>query len=194
MQSKSLAIAALSAALVFAPLFVFASGARAEIVKMAVPDTSGLKLFWWPKLPVLAGWHQDPGASQAYSVNALVPDGQSFSDADTVMLGKANYKPSTPAIKTVQQLVDDDIKVTTQQASGVQVHKAADIADADGKSFTVYDFAPAAATGGVWEAVAYGEEGDYFLIFMTSARSKAGFDKNLPVFEQLVKTYAEKLP
>ena len=187
MQPRSLAFAAFSAALLFAP------AARAEIVKMAVPDASGLKLFWWPKLPLLAGWHQDPGASQAYSVNALVPDGQSFSDADTVMLGKANYKPNTPALKTVQQLVDDDIKVTVQQSSGVQVHKQADIADADGKAFTVYDFAPAAATG-VWEAVAYGEEGDYFLIFMMSARSKNGFDKNLPDFTRLVKSYAEKLP
>ena len=55
-------------------------------------------------------------------------------------------------------------------------------------------FAPASGQKGDWKAVAYSEEGEYLLAFTMDARSKAAFDKNLPVFSTLIRRYAKDIP
>jgi hypothetical protein len=73
-----------------------------------------------------------------------------------------------------------------------------DVADKDGVPFNVYSFAPPGGqtegqTGG-WKAIAYSEEGDHLLAFTLSARSKAAFESNLPVFVTLIQKYAKDIP
>jgi len=70
--------------------------------------------------------------------------------------------------------------------------KLEDVFDKDGTPFTLYSFAPTAS--GNWKAVAYSEEGDTLLAFTLNARSQAVYEKNLPVFIDLVKRYAKDIP
>jgi hypothetical protein len=74
------------------------------------------------------------------------------------------------------------------------VTKSADVYDKDSTPFTMVAFAPASGQGGDWKAVAYSEEGDYLLAFTLDARSKAAYDKNLPVFTALIRKYAKDIP
>ena len=46
---------------------------------------------------------------------------------------------------------------------------------------------------GNWERVSYGEEGEYYLIFTVSSRTKDGYAKAVPTYESLVQRYKEKL-
>jgi hypothetical protein len=166
---------------------------HAEILKFAFPDEKGLNFKWWPKVPSLPGWHHDQGSSQKYAVNALAPDGNTFANAETVLLAKANYKPRSPAIKTVAQLIEDDRKNTLEAVPGTRIAPLTDMKDMDGQVFVVRSFAPGKGAGN-WEAVAYGEEGDYFLTFTISSRTQQGYQKNFKSFEALVRSYAKKLP
>ncbi len=70
-------------------LLALALPAAAEIERQAVPCEQRLCFDWWPKLPSIDGWEQDRGYSFHYSVNALVPKGSSFANANTVMYAKA---------------------------------------------------------------------------------------------------------
>jgi len=65
--------------------------------------------------------------------------------------------------------------------------------DKDGTPFSLYAFAPSGGTGN-WKTVAYSEEGDTFLAFTLSARSRAAYESNMPVFVGLVQKYAKDIP
>lgn len=66
--------------------------AGAEMEKRAVLCDIGICLKWWPRLPAVAGWHQDSEESEFYAINAQAPDGQTFKDALTVIYAKASYE------------------------------------------------------------------------------------------------------
>jgi hypothetical protein len=74
------------------------------------------------------------------------------------------------------------------------VQPLADVADKDGTPFKLYAFVPASGSGGSWKAVAYSEEGDYLLAFTLSARSRAAYESNMPVFVGLIQKYAKDIP
>lgn len=74
----------------------------AEIEKRAQMCPSGICLYWWPKLPPIKGWHQDQNFSYHYGVDALAPDGFTFSNAVAVMYANAAYKPRDPRTKSLQ--------------------------------------------------------------------------------------------
>lgn len=82
--------------------------ANPEIEKVAEACEKGICLHWWPRLPLVEGWHQDPEASKHYSVNAQAPDGQTFYDSEVVIYAKAVYKPRTPDTKSLEKLIADD--------------------------------------------------------------------------------------
>ncbi len=171
-------------------LLALAAPAQGEILKFMIPGDKGLSARWWPKVPSLPGWHQDKGASERYGLNALAPDGSTFASADAVMMAKANYKPRQPKITTLAKLVEDDRKSTLAALPGVRITSLPDMKDADGKLLVARGFAPGKDGKGNWEAVAYGEEGDFFLIFTLSARSQQGYRQNLKAFQTLVARYA----
>ncbi len=159
------------------------------MVKMAVPENSGIHLYWWPKLPPLSGWHQDMGSSYHDAFYALAPDGHTFNNAKAVMYVKANYKPRDPDVTSVAALVKRDLQQTRKNEAGVVIRKVKPLFTADGKKMITYTFFPPEKPAWPWECVSYGEEGDYYLIFTVSARTKASYKAALPAYKHLIAAY-----
>ena len=61
------------------------------------------------------------------------------------------------------------------------------LADGDGMSLRTSSFTP--TKPGNWEVVAFGEEGDYYLVLALSSRSPSGRDESVPAFKQLIRSH-----
>ena len=155
---------------IFCFILLLSVAARAEIEKNAAPCETGFCLYWWPKLPQLKGWHQDKEQSYQNGVNALSPDGSSFADAETVIYANAIYKPRTPKTKSLDMFITDDKKRFFDSDPGVAITEVTELLTGDAKKFRSFTFSP--KSKGNWEQVSYGEEGDYYLTFVLSSRSK----------------------
>ena len=172
-------------------LLALALPAAAEIEKYAVPSEQGFCLHWWPKLPSIEGWEQDREHSLHYSVNALVPSGSSFADSDVVMYAKAVYKPREPEATSLSVLIENDRSDFIKNVPGVKIEEVEPLTTGDGKKLRSLTFTPP-ASGGNWEQVSYGEEGDFYLIFTLSSRSADGFRSARAVYRDLISRYKEK--
>jgi hypothetical protein len=168
-----------------ASLAIISPICRAEMLQFSGAD--GVKS--WPKLPDIADWHQDQELSMKQNANFLVPDGADPATADATIVARG-YARSGGNTSSLSQLMDKDKSATP----GSDVKKLADLYDKDSTPFTLVTYTPGAGQAGDWKAVAYSEEGEYLLAFTLDAHSKAGFDKNLPVFEALVQNYAKDIP
>jgi hypothetical protein len=174
--------------LIIALLFA-AQNVQADIEKIAIPGEKGMSFYWWPKLPKVAGWHQDRESSFHYSVNALAPDNTAFANAETVMYAKAIFKPRDPEIKSIEMLIARDKKDFQASVPEVEIREVKSLTTADGKKFKSFTFYPKGS--GNWERVTYGEEGEFFLAFTISSRSKAGYDATESTYEKLIDLYKE---
>lgn len=169
-------------------IFLLLSGAaHAQIEKIATPTNSGIKLQWWPKVQPPHGWHFDNGSSHHFSFNAMAPDGSTFSNAETVIYAKAEYKPRVPETESLAQLVKQDISDFHHAYPGMEVAVEPSVLTADHKQLQVITFTPAA--GGNWERVAYGEAADFYVLFSVSSRTKSGLDLAMPAFRAMVASY-----
>lgn len=165
--------------------------AGAEIEKLGQPCDTGVCLYWWPKVAPVKGWHQEPGPSREYGINALAPDGATFTNAETVMYAKASYRPRVPEFRTLDDLIESDKKEFAVNVPGVAISDATRLLTGDGvelKSVTFFPRGP-----GNWERVSYGEEGDFYLVFTISARTQNGYEQALPAYEAMIRGYKEKL-
>jgi hypothetical protein len=170
-------------------ILCFNAHAKAEIEKNALMCDTGICLYWWPKLPDVTGWHHDKDASYGYQVNALAPDGLTFKDAESVMYAKALYKPRTPETKSLDMLIADDQKEFLATDSGIKITETTALMTGSRKKLRCFTFFPSST--GNWEMVCYGEEGEFYLIFTLSSKSKKGFDKTLDVYKSLISSYKE---
>jgi hypothetical protein len=161
--------------------------AEAEMLQFSTPD--GVKS--WPKLPDIADWHQDQDSSLKLTANSLIPDGVDPASAEVTFQARGFPRRGDAGTTSLSQLMDKD---RASAAPGSKIEKRADIFDKDGVPFTVISFMPTAGQTGEWKAVAYSEEGDYFLAFTLLARSRAAFDKNYAVFTALIQGYAKDIP
>lgn len=175
-----------------AVLAALAGPARAEIEKTGEPCETGICLHWWPKLAPPKGWHQDRGSSLKYESNALAPDGSSFSDAEAVIYARALSKPGTPKTLSVAMLIEEDKSEVHSQDPDMAIKPVEAIVTADGRKLPAFTFV--SAVQDTWEQVAYGEEGEYYLIFTLSARNEAAYQRALPAYLKLVRSYREKPP
>ena len=166
---------------------VASAAASAEIEKTAVPTDRGLILHWWPKLPDVAGWHFDREASDHYGFAAWVPDNFTFANAETVIYARAIYKPRDPGTKSVDMLIEQDKQHVLAKAPGTRIESAPSLPTADGRNLRSLSFAPSG--NGNWERAGYGEEGDYYLIFIVSSRSQAGYQTAKAAFETFIARY-----
>jgi len=162
---------------------------QAEIIKIAIPDEENVSLYWWPRLPKIDGWHQDMDHSFLYNVNALAPDKATFADAETIMYAKAIFKSSIPEIRSLDMLIERDKKTFLDNVPGVEIQEVESLQTADEEEFRSFTFFPAGP--GNWERVSYGDEGEFFLVFAISSRSKAGYDATAGIYEKLVGLYRE---
>lgn len=175
-------------------LLALSVAAGATIVKTALPCKTGLCLYWWPKLPHLAGWHRDQGASLHYAVNALAPNGSTFVNAQAVMYAKADYKPRVPNIKSLKMFIANDRREFLAAQPGIVVKEVGDVVTGDGRKMPSFTFFPrSAAAQGNWEQVSYGQEGKFYLVFTSSARSKGAFEKARGAYYRLIGSYRAKL-
>lgn len=169
-------------------LFLLASpNAQAEIEKIAVPGEKGFSFYWWPKLAPVDGWHQDREHSFFYSAYALAPNGFTFKNAETVMYARALFKPREPDIKSLEALIENDRKGFEANVPGISIQEVAALSSSDDKKFRSFTFFP--TSGGNWERVSYGEEGEFYLIFTISSRSLSGFNAAVGTYEKLIASY-----
>lgn len=163
--------------------------AHAKIEKLSVRCASGLCLHWWPKLQAAKAWHHDHNNSIRYSVNAQVPDGSTFANAESVIYAKALYRPRIPETESLEALITDDRKEFLSRDPQTLVTEVTPLTTVDGKKLQSFTFF--SAQQGTWEQVSYGEESEYYLIFTLSARSQDGFLHALDTYKELVIRYKE---
>ena len=149
------------------------TAAHSEIVKTANIDCQGrLCLYWWPRLAPLPGWHSDLNVNRHYNINALTPDGFTWQNAGTVMYANAVYKKSQPGLTSLDLFITHDAK-TFAQGQAIQTGDAAPARTGDGEKLrSLTFFRPQQQS---WERVSYGEDGDYYIIFVVNAHSEAAY-------------------
>lgn len=163
--------------------------AVAEIEKKAIQSDNGFNFYWWPILPNIDGWYQDEGSSYQYSANTQAPDGKNFSNAESVIYAKALYKPRMPDTKSLEQFIKEDIEEFNKSQGKMTIEKSEPIKTKDNNTLETYKFSP--VNEGNWERVAYGEEGDYYLVFTLSSRTEKGYRDTLPTFKEFIRNYKE---
>ena len=170
--------------------------ASAEIVKTAVPDctTGQLCFYWWPKLPTLTGWHGDPALNLkmgANGSNVLIPDGKTFSGAPAILYARAiyiaRYDWQNKTQSTLASFIADDIETFRKEDPAVVIADAPPLTTADGQVLKVVSFARPDRKN--WDCVAYGQEDGYYLMFVMSASSEAGYRDGLAALQTLVAAY-----
>lgn len=171
-------------------VFILSVTANAEIEKVAVPCEQKLCFYWWPKLVAVKGWHHDREHSYLYSANAQAPDGYTFANAESVIYAKALYKPRVPKTTSLGMLIKDDKEQFLSRDPNIIVSEVDVLATGDWQILKSFTFFP--KEKGNWEQVSYGEEGDFYLIFTVSSRTKNGFTKTLDAYKQFIGRYTEK--
>jgi hypothetical protein len=166
------------------------SVAHAEVTRLAFPSDSGFDLVWWPKLTAPASWEQDYDASVANAINVLVPKGGSFSDADTIMYARAFFRETPGTPPTLAEFIENDFKSHRSFDPSLNIAESQPLKIADGTSLKVFTFFP--EESGSWEKVAYGEDGQFYLLFVLSSRTDAGYKDALEEFESAVGSYTRE--
>ena len=162
----------------------------AEMEKIATTCESGICLHWWPILPNVKGWHHDRDASLWHSFNAQAPDGKTFKDADSVIYASGIYKPRVSEVKTLETLIENDHKRFYDTNPGITIKPAESVTTSDGQVLKTFAFFP--KENGNWEHVAYGEEGEYYLVFTLTSRSQDGYSQTLAAYKQFLQNYKAK--
>jgi len=161
----------------------------ADIEKTAVPTDEGLKLFWWPKVNPPKGFEFNEEASRHFGAKMFVQSGSTFSNSESVIYAKALFKPRIPETKSLQAMIDNDISECKSNYPDLKVVQEPSLIDGNGKKIKVFSFTSSAK--GSWEAVAYSEEGEYFLIFTVSSQSNKGHEASFVVFKSMLQGYRE---
>lgn len=169
-------------------VLLLASGSvSAEMEKIAVQCDKTICFHWWPKLPTVNGWHHDREHSIHYSFNAQAPDGKTFADAEAVIYANAAFKPRMAEVKTLKILIENDQQQFREDFPGVEIREVEPMLTGDGKTLRSFTYTPTKA--GNWEQVSYGEEGEFYLIFTASSRTKQGFAEALTAYKQFIHAY-----
>jgi hypothetical protein len=168
------------------------SYAKAETEGFAyMCETGGICLWRRPIVNPPSGWERDQGSSERYKINAFAPKGLSFSDSPVVIYANALYK--TPQkVKDLDEFIEVDKEHFTKGKGEIKISPKGSLLTGDKKSLVVLTFEPIGKSKEQFETIAYGEEGEYFLIFALSARSKEAHDKALPAFVEFLHGYTEK--
>ncbi|MEO8998611.1 MAG: hypothetical protein ABI227_01440 [Rhodanobacter sp.] len=170
-------------------LLLLSCSASAEIEKIALTCEAKICFYWWPKLPEVKGWHQDREQSYKLGANVLVPNGSTFSNAETVLYAEALYKPRITETRSVNDLIASDREEFLKNKPGIIVIETRGLITGDGKVLRSFTYFP--TRHGDWEQVSYGEEDDFYLIFTVSSRTKAAYDKSVVTYQTLISGYKE---
>jgi hypothetical protein len=174
-------------------LLLFFANAYCEIEKIGTVSPNGIQYYWWPKLPHMVGWHHEREASFDNFVNYYVPDGETPSTTKSVIFAKAIYKPRHPEIKSLKMFIDGDKEhFTSQWGDDFVIKESEPISTADGQILKTLLFSPKKEREGYsYKQVAYGEEGDFYIVFEINAQTKQIFAQALVTFKKVVSAYKE---
>jgi len=172
--------------------------ANAEIVESIGLDAKGQPCqYWWPKLPPLLGWYSDQGVNRSLGkngVNALIPSGKTFDNADTILYASATlrkrYAQDNPTSTTLKAFIADDKAHFLEEDHETLVVELKPLTTRDGQKLRSFAFFRSKAKN--WERVSYGEEGGYYIVFVLNALSEEGYRKSQRDYEYLVGRYSEK--
>lgn len=170
---------------------IWSAVANAEMQKIATVCEKGMCFHWWPLLPEVPGWSHDRDASLHFGVNAQVPIGKTFSEAEAIIYAKGPYKPRMPATKSVADLIESDKKDFLASTLDIEIAEVEALPTKDGQNLRSFTFSP--RSKGQWERVSYGEEDDFFLSFVVSAKTKEGLERAMKDYIQFIQQY-EKTP
>ena len=184
------AIVKLCYIMVLSSMTLVSLAARAEIEKTVAPCDTGSCVYLWPKLPQIKGWHQDKNQSFNSGISAWAPNGHSFVTADVVIYAIATYKPTVPETKNLVNFIAADTSRFIISDPTISINEVSELVTGDGQKLRSFTFLP--ESKGSWEVVSYGEEGNYYLTFVLSARSKEGFEKAQAAYHQLIAGYRAK--
>ena len=167
------------------------TAANAEIFKLAIPTDSGFQFLWWPVLPVPKGWVHDDAASQAKGVNVLLPSGSTFDNASAVIYARADFKPRLPSVHSLIDYIVQDKADFTSESPSAEIFDRPNVRNGDGQTLRVVSYR--LPDKRQWELVAYGEEGDFYLLFTVSGSTDANLKNAESVFYGLLAKYKKRL-
>ena len=161
--------------------------AAAEIETVAVETKTGKLERWWPKVAPPKGWHHDRPNSLNYNLNAMAPEGDSFSNAEVVLYARAVKKASDTSLHSLADFIARERNSFLKRTPGYTVREEKALVTKEGAGMPVRSFVP--KTDGNWERVAYLEDNDHWLVFVASARSKKALDGVLRNFQAMAWQY-----
>ena len=161
-----------------------------DIEKVGSPTEHGLQLRWWPRMMLADGWYHDADVSMVNGVNMIVPEGSTFADAESVIYARAIYKPRDPDVTSINILIARDKTGAAEHSPGVRISDASPVEIADGTKLQTLTFFP--EHQGNWERIAYGEDGDFYLMFAVSSRTKEGFEAAELAYEEMIRSYTRE--
>ena len=179
--------AALAAILALVP------DARAAIEHVVIATPKGKVERWWPKVQAPKGWHHDRGNSVNYHMNAFAPVGESFASAEAVMYARAIRTSSDSSLRNLGEFMTRERANFLARSPNYEIRDDRPIRTRGGIDLKTRLFVPKDGQGN-WERVAYGEENDYFVIFVASARSKKALEAIGKPFQQMVWQWRRETP
>lgn len=164
---------------------------------VALPAQAGLEpvlgtcgsspcLWQEPSVTAPAGWELKDRASRHYHARAFAPAGSNFENANAVMYAKAVPKQGQPA--SLDAFISQDVASFRAQNQKLQVKTGLTFPDGDGHVLKAVQLLPGSA-GGQWETIAYGEEGNAYLVFALSGTGMLEQQTAQPAFEQMLRSY-----
>lgn len=165
--------------------------AHGEIERNLKTEDGEVQYYWWPKLTLADGWVQDITHSYHFHANAIVPEGEVFPGAETVVYAKAIYKPMLPNVSTLEAFIGRDKASYLADIPGVVIHPADSVKTAEGKTLTSYRYEP--TQEGNHERLVYGEDDKFYLVFALSSRSKEGLAQAMDDFVTMVESYRHQV-
>jgi hypothetical protein len=161
--------------------------AHAAIEKIATSCDEKFCFHWWPKLPLISGWHHARKESLKIDANVQIQNGVDSENSNVVIYAVAPYKPRMSETKTLENLINNDRADFAAATPDIAIEATDSLVNADGQVLKSFTFTP--KSNGRWERVSYGEEGDFYLIFTISAKSKDELNKAMGAYESFIRQY-----
>jgi hypothetical protein len=170
-----------------------ASSAWAGIASIVVDTPEGKVERWWPDVQPPKGWHHDRGNSINYHMNAMAPVGESFASAEGVIYARAIRTSTDANLRNLSEFMVRERANYLRRSPNYEIRDGKPLVTREGMSLPTRLFVPKDGQGN-WERVAYGEEHDFYLVFVASARSKKALDAISKPYERMVWEYRREKP
>ena len=178
--------------LAFSLLILACTSASADLEKVEIPCGARICSHWWPKLEAVKGWHHDRERSLEYRFNYQVPDGERGANGDVAIYASAENRLRMTE-KNLQMFIESNEVEFNSKFLGIEIEEVEPLVTADGQRLR--SFINSNRNTGFVDRASYGQEGDFFLIFVVSAQSKQALDDEaLSVYKQFISTYHSSPP